>query len=619
MASPSPPTEGEYVRLHITPLTPALLQTIVPVSILPSARNISYHTLETFPERAYGFVELPTMEAEKIKKRLNGAILKGTKVRIEPARPVKEVRRDDDKPERVRKVGTKKRKREDQTIPGVDIGDRNVKRGWTTPAAEIKFDKKDKDKMKNINKSKYTTGKECLFKTVLPQNIAAKSEPANKENEEKSFKRKKSKTKKEIVVHEFAKTTKYATFLRGPAGKKKTKAVAEYVEGKGWLDEDGNVVEEIIKKTRKPARIAEFLKAKAEQAEESSSSEESENEEVDEASEDNTTERATPNISAVVNEAVAAEADKAAVEISSPENDDSSSSGESVGEFDHSEMDIKSNAAPITREDSPTSSSESSSGEENNSDSESDSEEEAQEAEAETEEHVIATTPMDIDQIPQEIGKAISPEFSSSSEEDSSSDESSDSSDDEEETVDPSATTSRPESSSGLTIKIPPPVPASVTVHPLEALYKRKPTTADTTTESAAAGPSFSFFGTDAETGSDAEDAPETHTSITIPMTPYTQQDFEHRGLRSAAPTPDTTHASKRFIWPNENDDDEDEDDDSPSRDAPKATRTEQEESDFQKWFWENRGDTNRSWKKRRKTVAKEKRQRENRRRDGRA
>ncbi|RDW71724.1 hypothetical protein BP5796_07758 [Coleophoma crateriformis] len=618
MASPSPPIEGEYVRLHITPLTPALLHAIVPVSILPSARNISYHTLETFPERAYGFVELPTMEAEKIKKRLNGAILKGTKVRIEPARLVKEVRRDEDKPERVRKVGTKKRKREDQTMPGVDIGDRNVKRGWTTPAAEIKFDKKDKDKMKNINKSKYTTGKECLFKTVLPQNIAAKSEPANKESEEKPYKRKKSKAKKEIVVHEFAKTTKYATFLRGPAGKKKTKAVAEYVEGKGWLDEDGNVVEEIIKKTRKPARIAEFLKAKAEQAEESSSPEESENEEVDEASEDNTAERATPNTSAAVNEAAEAKPDEVAVETSSPENDDSSSSGESVGGFDHSEMDIKSDAAPITREDFPTSSSESSSDEENN--SESDSEKEAQEAEVETDEHVIATTSMDVDQVPQIIGKAISPESPSSSEEDSSSDESSDSSDDEEETVDPSATTSRPGSSSGLTIKIPPPVPTSVTVHPLEALYKRKPTTAGTTTtESPAAGPSFSFFGTDAETGSDAEDAPETHTSITIPMTPYTQQDFEHRGLRSAAPTPDTTHASKRFIWPNENEDDEDEEDDSPSRDAPMTKRTEQEESDFQKWFWENRGDTNRAWKKRRKTVAKEKRQRENRRRDGRA
>lgn len=37
--------------------------------------------------------------------------------------------------------------------------------------------------------------------------------------------------------------------------------------------------------------------------------------------------------------------------------------------------------------------------------------------------------------------------------------------------------------------------------------------------------------------------------------------------------------------------------------------------SDFQKWFWENRGEVNRGWKKRRKVVSKEKRQRENRKR----
>lgn len=43
------------------------------------------------------------------------------------------------------------------------------------------------------------------------------------------------------------------------------------------------------------------------------------------------------------------------------------------------------------------------------------------------------------------------------------------------------------------------------------------------------------------------------------------------------------------------------------------------EESEFQKWFWENRGETNRAWKKRRKVVSKEKRQRENRKRGERA
>jgi hypothetical protein len=35
--------------------------------------------------------------------------------------------------------------------------------------------------------------------------------------------------------------------------------------------------------------------------------------------------------------------------------------------------------------------------------------------------------------------------------------------------------------------------------------------------------------------------------------------------------------------------------------------------SDFQKWFYEHRGDTSRAWKKRRREAAKDKRQRENR------
>src|SRR5712664_3144660 len=81
---------ADYTRLHITPFNPTLLNAILPPSILPNARNISYHTIETLPEKAYGYVELPKMDADKIKKKLNGSILKGIKVRIEAAKPKKE-------------------------------------------------------------------------------------------------------------------------------------------------------------------------------------------------------------------------------------------------------------------------------------------------------------------------------------------------------------------------------------------------------------------------------------------------------------------------------------------------------------------------------------------------
>ena len=44
-----------------------------------------------------------------------------------------------------------------------------------------------------------------------------------------------------------------------------------------------------------------------------------------------------------------------------------------------------------------------------------------------------------------------------------------------------------------------------------------------------------------------------------------------------------------------------------PSREAP--------QSDFAKWFWEHRGETNRAWKRRRREAAKEKRKSDNKRR----
>jgi hypothetical protein len=59
---------------------------------------------------------------------------------------------------------------------------------------------------------------------------------------------------------------------------------------------------------------------------------------------------------------------------------------------------------------------------------------------------------------------------------------------------------------------------------------------------------------------------------------------------------------------------DEEEEGDKHMQDAGAgACQAAEQTSDFQKWFWEHRGDLNRSWKKRRKTTAKEKRYRENR------
>ncbi|KAF5004092.1 hypothetical protein FDECE_9407, partial [Fusarium decemcellulare] len=91
MSAEAADSSSDFTRLHISPLDPELLKIVLSASVAPKARNISYHTIETFPERRYGFVELPSMDAEKLKKKLNGAVLKGTKLRVEKARPEERV------------------------------------------------------------------------------------------------------------------------------------------------------------------------------------------------------------------------------------------------------------------------------------------------------------------------------------------------------------------------------------------------------------------------------------------------------------------------------------------------------------------------------------------------
>ncbi|KAG7152562.1 hypothetical protein HYQ46_011588 [Verticillium longisporum] len=257
--APTAADPDAYTRLHITPFDADLLKVVVPASALPKARGISFHTLQTFPEKRYGFVELPAMDAEKIKKKLSGAVLKGSKMRVEKARPEpaaelakeeetgkKRKKKSSDDPE-----GTKKRKRDYNVMPGVELEDRKVKRGWTvTDEDKIKEkrnkkDRKDKEKSKEKKekkkrreeRSKYTDKEECLLKTKLPANAPVE-------------KRKKGKSR-ETVIHEFSNTTKYPSFLKSSKPSDAAPSNAEYVEGKGWVDEEGNVVEAV--KVRKPA------------------------------------------------------------------------------------------------------------------------------------------------------------------------------------------------------------------------------------------------------------------------------------------------------------------------------------------------------------------------------
>ncbi|KAH6617665.1 hypothetical protein B0J18DRAFT_257855 [Chaetomium sp. MPI-SDFR-AT-0129] len=537
-------SDGEsYVRLHVSPFDADLLKVALSSAQLSKARNISYHALETFPEKRYGFVELPPEDAEKLKKKLNGSVLRGAKFRIEQARPprfpspVAEAAMAKDKqhhslahgaisPSLNIKDKTRKKKRKAEELTGVVLGDdRKIKRGWThvDEPKEKKRSKKDKDSKKKAHKgqskSKYTDHEECLIKTVLPTNATPLTDL-----EDTSSKKKKKGKSREVVVHEFERTVKFPTFIKTADPARDAHAPVEFVEGKGWVKEDGDVVETVKVRPPRSGKVLLRGKAKARIQDTESTDEEDKASSSDEASNN--------------------DADEV-------ENDVSTAGSESTS--NGSILDVGSSPSSPTKSDAPR---------------------------------------------PQSSASAKS-----------------------------------------LSIKIPPATPNEPKVHPLEALYKRTGQAASETSQIAQTSQGFNFFG-----GSVDESEEETGNrgggetlGPQAPLTPFTRHDLELRGVRSTAPTPDTAHPSRRY-WPwdgdngigaqaggegqvNGEESEEDLDDHGELDDTALGVDEGKVKpaSDFQKWFWENRGDLNRAWKKRRKVAGKEKRYRENKARMARA
>ncbi|EFQ88462.1 hypothetical protein CFE70_009842 [Pyrenophora teres f. teres 0-1] len=564
--------DSKSVRLHITPFRPDLLKVYLAPSVLPSAQNISYHTVATFPERGFGYVELPEAEAQKIKKKLNGTTLRGTKVRIEMAKPEKrkaraeaDAAKEQDEAERPSKRAKKdnkdkkekkeKKRKEQGVLEGVELpDDRKVKRGWTEPATKNKKERKenkdkdkkeksDKDAKKERKHSKYTKEPELLFKAKLTPVAATEVAHKDKKKDKKEKKEKNKSAAREVVVHEFEKNTKTPSFLKEPQVAVSKKPAVDYVDGQGWVDEDGVVVE------------PETGKAKARRALEM----------VDELT----------------------EAQKAWIDGTGRP---ATSTSTPKATKDEKKKKKKKKATP------PPSSSES-----------------------EDDESSVV---------------------SSSSEDEDSSDSESDDSEAESRSASPSPVSSTKGKKTPNTPK--PTESAGKEVHPLEALFKRaKPADGETSTPKKLTpiNTSFSFFDNEEPlepNGEPIEDAP---------ITPFTQRDIEWRGLRSAAPTPDTATIGRRFSFDwrtnSQEIDDEDmgdldpdaeqrltlntranaaskklpgvvEEDEEDAAGTTAGAEEEKPESEFKKWFWENRGDLNRAWKRRRRDALKAKRKIEN-------
>ena len=531
-------------RLHISPLNAQLLTTVLPPSILHQASNISYHTIQTFPERDYGYVDLPDLEADKLKNKLNGSVLRGSRVRVELARQEKHTMEgtkdlsSDSQLTRCNTVrrGKKVKTREEGAIPGYELPtERKVKRGWTEPAtSDAKPTKRRKGKAEKIAKPKTSslTGEaECLFKTTLPPNVPTAADT----REGKDKKRKRGDSKRDVVVHEFANTTKHASFLRGEPGAKDKKPASEYIEGKGWVDEDGNTVEAEPRKRR--TKEIEEMGPKPRRSRRSSKLE-------------------TP--------VVATKAPPSQHKESEPPNDETSSSGTSP-------------------------------------ESESESGTESPEVPASARKPARAS-------VRKAKGKSQGLGISEAGDNEVEVDQV------ERLSITRSSATPPPPQETQPTS-----APATKEVHPLETLFKRPNNAASHTPKkpNLEVSTSFNFFDPDVNEG-------ESQTHL-IPQTPFTQQDIRQRRQRSAAPTPDTAAPGKTFgdMWTGTSDVSEaDEDDDKEDAvagqtEASTGLKDEKPESEFSKWFWEHRGETNRAWKRRRREAAKEKRQKDNKERRG--
>ena len=537
----------ECKRLHITPLNPQLLPVVLPPLVLQQSSNISFHTIQTFPDKNYGFVDLPEPEAAKLRKKLHGSLLKGFKMRVEEARPKKHFGEEDegkepglDTSETRSKRGKTSKAREEGVIPGHELHHRKVKRGWTEPASsEAKPSKRRKDKPDEKSKSKassLTGNAECLFKTMLPPNRIPSDDARVK-------KRKRGESSRQVIVHEFTNTTKHANFLRDESDTTSKKRTSAYVEGKGWVDEDGNVVEAGPKGRQTRSKQDGNNDAQCERPIKTPSRRSS---------------RLDPP-----SESITARKTRSAKPEPAVLDDETSSSGTSSSSGSDNDDTIL-ESAPSPPKESRTRS-------------------------EKQKEKGTGIAMNEIDGV--EVGSV------------------------ERLSITRSSASLSPAQNLGPTS-----TPVTGEIHPLEALFKRPNNAASRTPKKPALEVSTSFHFIDPDANENGSQG------LVIPQTPYTQQDIRQRRQRSAAPTPDTAAPGKTFgdLWEGNSDISAD-DEDMEIEGAPKAEvdeasakkKKDQPQSEFQKRFWEQRGETNREWKRKRREATKEKRHNANKERNG--
>ena len=164
---------------------------------------------------------------------------------------------------------SKKARPEEGVLQGVDLPEgRHVKRGWT---GESSKDKKAGKRGKSDGDEKGDSRGKLLFKTNTPPNKAA-DVPETKKSKRRDKDEKANKKGKVTTVKEFEKTTVHPSFLKENEISGKPKQATTFEEGKGWVDGDGNIVESVeTRSTRKRKSKDEYASADAKDAVEPSS------------------------------------------------------------------------------------------------------------------------------------------------------------------------------------------------------------------------------------------------------------------------------------------------------------------------------------------------------------
>lgn len=243
----------ETVRLHISPFNSSLYDAIIPIALQDQVSNLSYHTPQNDPDNGFGYLDIAKSEADKLRKKFNGRSLRSKTMSIQEAKPRK--RKSDDgavdlNDESQQQTHTKpnRSKLAHDELAGCELpAGRKVKRAWTDPDATISS-KSDKTKIKDKGRqesSKYSRNAELLFRLKDKSKRSSSDDPA-----------KTSKSDRSNVLHEFEKTSKYPSFLRDD-GKGRSGGALSFVDGQGWYDEQGKLVEPVNPKRRPPPSVAE--------------------------------------------------------------------------------------------------------------------------------------------------------------------------------------------------------------------------------------------------------------------------------------------------------------------------------------------------------------------------